>query len=306
MRQPVKVLVTGVGGQVGQDLVDILHGVAPPGADVNFNPDSGGVDASEFEVLGLTRRELDVTNRDAVLGVLRNTKPDVVVHLAAYTAVDRAEDDAPACFLANEWATSSMSFGAREVGAHLITISTDYVFDGLKGDSYLEDDEPHPLSVYGASKLGAERSCTSDDTIVRTSWVMGVRGKNVVHLMAERAATGGVVRFVNDQMGTVSAASDLARALVVLIRERPGGTWHIANSGATTWFDIAHYVGQLFGRGDDFATSITTSELSPAPLATRPPRSDLNCDKFSLRWSSLAPWRDAVARVVAGRAGLIS
>jgi dTDP-4-dehydrorhamnose reductase len=273
---------------------------------MNFNPDPGGVDASEFEVLGLTRRDLDVTNRDAVLGVLRNTNPDVVVHLAAYTAVDRAEEDAPACFLANEWATSSMSFGAREVGAHLITISTDYVFDGLKGDSYLEDDEPHPLSVYGASKLGAERSCTSDDTIVRTSWVMGVRGKNVVHLMAERAATGGVVRFVNDQMGTVSAASDLARALVVLIRERPGGTWHIANNGATTWFDIAHYVGQLYGRGDDFATPITTSELSPPPLATRPPRSDLNCDKFSLQWSSLAPWRDAVARVVAGRAGLIS
>jgi dTDP-4-dehydrorhamnose reductase len=131
---------------------------------------------------------------------------------------------------------------------------------------------------------------------------MGVRGKNVVHVIADRAASGECVRFVDDQTGTVTVASDLARALVTVARTRPGGTWHVANSTTTTWFDIADYVGRLLGRGDDFATAIKTADLSPAPLAHRPERSDLNTTKWQSRFSALPDWHDGVERLVRDRA----
>lgn len=294
--------MTGAGGQVGVDLVDILAGARPLGASTTYSPDDLVVGEDEFEVLGLTRQELDITDRDAVLAALRATRPDVVIHLAAYTAVDRAETDAPACFAVNETGTGNLSDAAHETGAHLIAVSTDYVFDGRKGSSYVEDDPTNPLSVYGASKRAGELRCRPSDTIVRTSWVMGVRGKNVVHIIADRAASGGVVRFVDDQTGTVTVASDLARSLVTLARTRPGGIWHVANTGTTTWFDIADYVGRLLGRGDDFATAIATADLSPAPLAHRPERSDLDTTKWCDRFHAMPEWRDGVARLVRDRA----
>ena len=303
MTRSVRVLVTGAGGQVGVDLVDTLNGVNPPGGDTGFNPDGRPVASDEFEALALTRHELDVADRSAVFAALEATRPDVIVHLAAYTAVDRAEIEREQCFAVNAAGTESMSLAARAVGAHLITISTDYVFDGTKGSAYVEDDATNPLSVYGASKRAGELLCSDEDTIVRTSWVMGVRGKNVVHVIADRAASGQTVRFVDDQMGTVTTAGDLARALVTFARERVGGVWHVANSGATTWFDIAAYVGELLGRSDDFAAPISTAELSPAPLAVRPARSDLSTEKFSQIWGPLPAWREGVARLVRDRPG---
>jgi dTDP-4-dehydrorhamnose reductase len=296
------VLVTGAGGQVGVDLVDVLGAVTPLGGDGNFQPDGHRVDTDEFEVLGLTHHELDITDRDAVVRAVSTSRPDVIVHLAAYTAVDRAEHDAERCYAVNADGTGSLSLAAHEVGAHLIAVSTDYVFDGAKGAAYDELDPTGPLNVYGASKRAGELRCASDDTIVRTSWVMGVRGKNVAHVIADRAASGATVRFVDDQTGTVTVASDLARALVTMVRERPGGLWHVANVGTTTWFDIAAYVGTVLGRDEEFATAITTSDLDPAPLATRPVRSDLSTDKFAAMWAPLPGWREAVERLVRERA----
>ena len=281
--------------------MDTLHGRTPLGGDPGFDPDESPVAGDEFDVIGLTRHELDVTNRDATVKALIMAKPDVVIHLAAYTAVDRAEIEEAMCFAVNATGTENMSIAAHEVGAHLITISTDYVFDGRKGSAYVESDTPNPLNVYGATKRVGETLCSAEDTIVRTSWVMGVRGKNVVHVIADRAASGGVVRFVDDQMGTVTASSDLARSLVTLARERIPGTWHVANSESTTWFEIAQYVGELLGRAEGFATPITTSDLEPAPLAVRPARSDLSSEKFATIWSPLPLWQDGVARLVRGR-----
>ncbi len=301
MSRATRVLVTGAGGQVGVDLLDVLAGETPWGGDATFRPDVDAVGEGEFDVLGLTHHDLDVTDRDAVLKSLTLTRPDVIVHLAAYTAVDRAEGDAEACFAVNERGTANMSWAAREVGAHLVAISTDYVFDGQKGAAYDEHDEPHPLNVYGASKLAGELACAPEDSVVRTSWVMGVRGKNVVHTIAERATSGADVRFVNDQMGTVTASSDLARALVVFVRERPGGRWHVANSGATTWYDIAAYVGTLLGRDASFATPITSRELGDSQVARRPTRSDLDTTAFAARWAALPEWHDAVERLVNNR-----
>ncbi|MGH3732658.1 MAG: dTDP-4-dehydrorhamnose reductase [Acidimicrobiales bacterium] len=301
MSQATRVLVTGAAGQVGVDLIDVLTGVTPLGGDATFQPDARPVNRGEFDPIGLARRDLDVTDTDSVVATLRDVRPDVVVHLAAYTAVDRAEGDADNCFNVNEHGVLNMSRGAQDVGAHLITISTDYVFDGRKGEAYLEHDEPHPLNVYGASKREGELRCTDDDTIVRTSWVMGIRGKNVVHTIADRALSGDTVRFVDDQMGTVTASSDLARALATLVRERPSGLWHVANVGATTWFSIAAYVGALLHRGEDFATPISSDELGTSQVATRPTRSDLNTEKFASTWSALPPWREGVTRLVVGR-----
>jgi dTDP-4-dehydrorhamnose reductase len=296
-----RVLVTGSAGQVGVDLIDYLHGRIPLGGDASFTPDGRALDPGEFDAVGVNHHELDVTDRDSVMNAIGMSRPDVIVHLAAYTAVDRAEDESATCYLVNETGTRNMSEAAAEHGAHLIAVSTDYVFDGLKGSAYVEDDVVHPLSVYGASKLAGERACSPDDTIVRTSWVMGVRGKNVVHVIADRAARGEHVRFVTDQTGTVTVASDLSRALVALVRSRPGGVWHVANTGTTTWFEIAAYVGRLLGRDEDFAEPITTAELSPAPRAVRPLRSDLDTSKFSAKFARLPEWRDGVARLVRDR-----
>ena len=298
----IRILVTGANGQVGVDVVDTLNATTPPGGEPTFQPDARPVLPNEFEVFALSHHDLDVSDRDAVSRAVAATHPDIIVHLAAFTAVDRAEIESDACFAVNSVGTESLSLAAHEHGAHLISISTDYVFDGNKGASYVEDDVTNPLNVYGASKRAGELLCSPEDTIVRTSWVMGVRGKNVVHVIAERATSGETVRFVNDQTGTVTVASDLARALVTFVRERPGGLWHVANAGTTTWFDVAHYVGKLFGRDDDFATAIATSDLDPAPLATRPIRSDLSTEKFSSRWSALPEWTDGVARLVRDRA----
>ena len=301
MERPVRILVTGAGGQVGVDLVDVLNAVTPLGGDERFPPDGRVIEDDEFEVLAVTHHDLDVTDRDAVMRAVAATRPDVIVHLAAYTAVDRAEQDAQRCFDVNANGTENMSLAAHDVGAHLVAVSTDYVFDGAKGAPYVELDPTGPLNVYGASKRAGELRCRDDDTIVRTSWVMGVRGKNVAHVISERAASGECVRFVDDQTGTVTLASDLARALVTMVRERPGGIWHVANVGTTTWYDVAAYVGALHGRGDDFATPIATSDLDPQPLATRPVRSDLSCDKFARAWAPLPEWRDGVARLVRDR-----
>jgi len=296
-----RVLVTGAAGQVGLDMVDVLDGVVPPGGDQSFQPDGRSVPEGEFEVLALTRHELDVADAEAVHRAVRAARPDVIVHLAAYTAVDRAETEESTCFAVNAAGTESMSLAAKENGAHLIAISTDYVFDGNKGGAYFEDDSTNPLSVYGASKRAGELLCSSDDTIVRTSWVMGVRGKNVAHVIAERALAGESVRFVNDQTGTVTLASDLARVLATLVRERPGGFWHVANTGTTTWFDVANYIGEILGRDEGFATAIAISDLDPAPLATRPIRSDLSTDKFASTWSALPEWRDGLTRLIRDR-----
>ncbi len=294
--------MTGAAGQVGVDLVDTLRGLTVPGADAHYWADGRRVGDGEFDVVGVTRHEVDFTNVAALEHAVVATRPDVVVNLAAYTAVDRAESDRATCFAVNDAAVGALSRAAAATGAHLITISTDYVFDGQKGEAYLEDDETGPLNVYGSSKLAGEARCASADTIVRTSWVMGVRGQNVLRAIARRAAAGEDVRFVNDQRGTVTAAADLARALVALVRSRPGGIWHVANEGAATWFDVAVFAGRELGRGDEFARPIATEDLVPTPAATRPARADLSTQRFrEAGFVAPAPWRDAVSRLLAGR-----
>ncbi len=294
-----RVLVTGAGGQVGQDVVDLLGAVTPPGGDPALQLDGRAVVEGEFEVAALTRHDLDVTDRAAVFAAVAAFRPAAVVHLAAYTAVDRAEGDVATCLAVNADGTGNVSDACAATGCHLIAVSTDYVFDGGAVRALREDDVPRPHSVYGMSKLLGERRCRASDTVVRTSWVMGVRGRSVIHVIAQRARAGEFVRFVDDQRGTVTVAADLARALVTLVRERPGGLWHVANTGSLTWFDLARFVGQWFGRDDDFATAIATRDLVPPPRAPRPARSDLDTSRFASRWAPLPAWTAGVDRLLA-------
>jgi dTDP-4-dehydrorhamnose reductase len=298
----ISVLVTGASGQVGRDLVDVLNGRTPPGGDAAFRPDGLEVHAGEFDVAAFARVDLDVTDARATQRVLESTSPDVVVNLAAYTAVDRAQGDVASCEQVNRDAVATLSQQCRQLGSHFVTISTDYVFDGTKGSPYTELDATNPLNVYGSSKLAGEAACDSRDSIVRTSWVMGVRGANVANLVAERVRRGETVRFVDDQLGTPTSSADLARALVTIVRERPRGLWHVANSGVASWFDVASHVARCVVGSVELVQAIATSDLTPTPAAVRPPRSDLATDKWCDQgWLALPPWSSAISRLLADR-----
>jgi len=293
----IKVLVTGAAGQVGSDLVDVLAGVTPPGGARDWQPDGRPVEPGEFSVMGLTHHDLDITDEDAVHRAVAMARPDVIIHLAAYTAVDRAESDADACFGVNELGTGYLSDAAHAHSAHLIAISTDYVFDGRGTAPYRESDPTSPLGVYGTSKLAGEQRCRPDDTIVRTSWVMGLRGRNVLHVIAQRVASGEPVRFVTDQVGTPTFSADLARGLATFARHRPGGIWHFANRPATSWFDVAVAAANAAGAPEGFVTPIVTADLTPAPAATRPAFSALSTEKWEAAGFEPTPdWHDALQR----------
>ena len=293
----IKVLVTGAAGQVGRDLVDVLLGYTPPGGSETWHPDGRAVHSDEFAVVGLTHHDLDVTDEAAVHRAIRAVQPDVIVHLAAYTAVDQAESDSERCFAVNERGTGYLSDAADSTGAHLVTVSTDYVFDGAGNRPYSESDTTNPLGVYGRSKLAGELRCRPRDTIVRTSWVMGIRGRNVLHVIAQRVAAGEPVRFVNDQIGTPTFSADLARGLATFVRERPSGVWHFANQPATSWYEVAVSAAEACGATRDFVTPITSGELTPAPAARRPSYSALSTEKWvAAGFREPLEWRDGLAR----------
>ena len=298
----IKVLVTGAAGQVGSDLLDVLAGITPPGGDPTFQPDGRAIGTDEFSVMGLTHHDLDITDEAAVHRTVRMVQPDVIVHLAAYTAVDRAESDVETCFAVNELGTGYLSDAADAVGARLIAVSTDYVYDGEKGDTYTESDPTNPIGVYGRSKLAGEQRCRDKDTIIRTSWVLGLRGRNVLHVIADRVQKGEPVRFVTDQVGTPTFSADLARAIATFARAPQGGVWHIANRGTTSWFTVAETAARGFGAPEGFVTPIVTSELSPAPAAQRPARSDLSTQKWeALGMTPMPLWQDSLSRFIADR-----
>jgi dTDP-4-dehydrorhamnose reductase len=295
----VSILVTGASGQVGVDLVDTLRAISVPGADKHWQPDDRPVSPDEFEVHARSHAQLDITSRESIANVLAELRPDVVVNLAAYTKVDAAESDPESCFALNRHAVGQLSELARESGAHLITVSTDYVFDGTKGAAYIETDSTAPLNVYGRSKRDGELLCTERDTIVRTSWVFGVRARNVVHLIADRVTQGQTVRFVSDQRGTATFAADLSRALVTFVRQRPGGVWHFANTGDLTWYELASEVAHTLTGSRELVEPIATSDLVPTPAAQRPSRSDLDTSKWRSQGFVAPPtWSVGLARLL--------
>jgi len=306
----VKVLVTGAAGQLGRDLVDALSGRVPagglPGAvSTGRLGERPPVEVVAADVAGLDavptghRAQLDITDRSAVGAVMETFRPDVVIHGAAWTAVDACEADPDRAFAVNALGTRNVAEGARRQGAHLVYISTDYVFDGTSARPYLEWDTPHPLSVYGRSKWGGEQEVGPGATIVRISWVSGAHGTNMVRTVLRLAADPGTLRFVDDQRGSPTFTADLAGALTVLATERLPGIFHVTNQGVTSWYEFAREVLAAAGDDPSRVEPITTADLDPPRAAPRPANSVLDNAVLRLAGLPLLPdWRDALARLV--------
>ena len=257
MARLTKVFVTGASGMLGRELQREL--------------------ADGYDVVA---PRVDITDRDAIVGAITTVAPDVVVHAAAWTDVDGCELDPERALRTNALGTRHVADGARRAGAHVVAVSTDYVFDGTADRPYTEWDDPNPASAYGRSKLGGERELDPGWAVARTSWLFAGQGKNFVRTILER---DGELRVVDDQVGNPTAAPDLARMIRHLVATRLPGTFHVTNQGATSWFQLARDACALAGQDPERVQPMSSSELDrPAP---RPARSVL--DNAALRLSGI-------------------
>lgn len=267
-------MITGAGGQLGRDLV--IAAVA-----------------AGHEVAAFERSTLDLGSATDVAAAVDAVVPDVVINAGAWTAVDACESEPVRAFTLNGAAVGWLAEGCRRVGAHLVHVSTDYVFDGTLGRPYVETDETNPQSVYGRSKLvGEHEALTLGDaaTVVRTSWVCGERGSNMVHTIARLVAEGRPLAFVDDQVGCPTFTADLAPLLVRLGAEGFAGVVHATNQGPLSWYEFAREVVARMGADPDAVRPIATSELDPPRPAPRPANSVL--DNAVLRDSPFGVLRD--------------
>ncbi|MFM8867721.1 MAG: dTDP-4-dehydrorhamnose reductase [Ilumatobacteraceae bacterium] len=264
----MKLLVTGAGGQLGREVVDAAR-------------------QAGHDVVGLTKAELDITDRSAVGTAIGAARPDVVIHTAAWTAVDACESDPDKAHLVNVIGTRNVAEAARAVSARTVYISTDYVFDGDKPSPYVEDDVPNPQSVYGRSKWEGEQEMGDDNLIVRISWVCGFHGANMVKTILKIMVNQPELRFVDDQVGNPTMADDAAAGIVRLIEHGVRGIWHLTNQGSTSWFGFAGDVLEAAGEDRTRVKPIRTADLQPPRPAKRPANSVLANTKLDT--SSIAP-----------------
>lgn len=282
----MKVLITGAGGQLGTDLVRVA--------------------SARHEVTGLARDRLDVGDRDAVMAAVTSLSPDLIVHAGAWTAVDACESDPETAFRVNAFGCRNLAEASRLAGSHLVSVSTDYVFDGEKEGPYVEWDRPNPASVYGLSKLAGEeevRSLLPEAAVVRTSWVCGAHGSNMVKTVLRAAgASDQPLRFVDDQKGHPTFTDDLASMLLFLGVSRRPGVFHVTNQGPVTWYQFARDVLAAAGMDPERVLPVSTAEF-PRP-ARRPANSVL--DNAALRMSGIAllpHYSEALARTVKALTG---
>jgi dTDP-4-dehydrorhamnose reductase len=296
----VRILITGAGGQLGRDLRDVLAGRVPAGGRrcALLGPE-GPRPGLNHEVLAAGHHSMPVDDRDAVLTTFAAFRPELVLHVGAMTAVDLCETEVDKAFAVNAVGTRHVAEAATLVGAHVVYVSTDYVFDGKAERPYREWDVPCPASVYGASKLAGERECPPGSTIVRTSWVCGAHGANMVVTVLRLAERHGELRFVDDQHGSPTFTADLAPAIVSLGLDRRPGIFHVTNGGATTWWAFVRAVLAEAGADPERVRPISTAELDPPRPAPRPANSVL--DNMALRLSglpALPQWQDGLSRLV--------
>ncbi|MEJ6740263.1 MAG: dTDP-4-dehydrorhamnose reductase [Actinomycetota bacterium] len=277
----MRVLITGARGQVGHELVSVFG--------------AGG-----HEVAGFDHSSLDITNRDSVRAAVVEFQPDAIVHSAAWTAVDACESDPDRAFAVNAMGTRFVVEASRLVGAAVHYISTDYVFDGTKPSPYVEWDQTNPQSVYGASKLAGERELGDNSSIIRTSWVCGFHGPNMVKTILRIAAENDSLSFVDDQRGCPTFADDLAAMIAQLVVERRKGVFHVTNAGPVSWFEFAREVLAASGQDPDRVLPVATADLQPQRPAPRPANSVL--DHAALRLAgidTMADFREPLRRLVA-------
>ncbi len=281
----MRVLVTGAAGQLGRDVVERFA-------------------ASGHEVVAAGRGDLDISQRDQVLGAMGAVRPDAVVNCAAYTAVDDCETNAARAFAVNSLAVRHLAEAARRLDAHLCHLSTDYVFSGDKSEPYHEWDQPDPRSVYGASKLAGEQEAGEAATVVRTSWLCGRHGANMVGTVLRLAADDGPMRFVTDQRGSPSFTPDVAAVIERLCADRRPGLYHVTNQGEASWYELAREVMVAAGLDPDRVAPITTAELVPPRAAPRPANSVLENRALALAGLELpVDFREPLRSLVAELSG---
>ena len=274
----MRILIAGAGGQLGRDLQEALP---------------------SDELFPRDHRGLDIADRDAVFRAVNQAAPQWVINAAAFNDVDGAETQSAAAFAVNARGAGNLADAAHAAGAAMLHVSTDYVFDGLKGSPYVESDVPHPLSVYGRSKYeGEQRVLGSGENVcvVRTAWLYGRHGKNFVSAIRAAADRGGPLRVVSDQVGSPTATLDLAQAIAKLIRTPLRGLFHVVNAGSCSRFEFARAIVPESVE----ITAITSTE------AARPAPRPVNATLASERWSltglpPLRPWKAALQEFLESR-----
>lgn len=275
----MRVLVTGAGGQLGHDLVRACS-------------------LAGDEVLACDRRALDLGDRDSVAQAITSLVPDLVVNAGAWTAVDDCESDPDRAWRINALGVRWVVDAARRVGAHVVQVSTDYVFDGAKPTPYVEWDPTNPVSAYGRSKRGGETEVDPGSTIVRTAWVCGAQGSNMVKTVL-RLADRPELAFVDDQRGSPTFTADLAVAIRRLGVARLPGIFHVTNQGDTTWYGFVREILQAVGHDPDKVRPISTAELDPPRPALRPANSVLDNAALRLGGLPLLPhYRESLVRLL--------
>ena len=300
----MKLFVTGVCGQLGHDVVNnaIARGYEAIGSDIQ--PVYSGV-ADGSAVTEAPYVQLDITDKDAVLSVIEEIKPDAIIHCAAWTAVDAAEDEEnkDKVHAINALGTQYIADAAKSVDSKMLYLSTDYVFDG-KGDRPWEPDDKcyAPLNVYGQSKLDGELAVSSTLDkyfIVRIAWVFGLNGKNFIKTMINVGKTHETVRVVNDQIGTPTYTLDLSRLLVDMVETDKYGYYHATNEGGyISWYDFCVEFYKQYGLTTN-VIPVTTAEYGLSK-AERPFNSRLNKSKLvEAGFIPLPDWKDAIKRYLA-------
>ncbi|MBZ4687976.1 MAG: rfbD [Clostridiales bacterium] len=275
----MKILVTGSDGMLGSDLVDVL--------------------SQENEVIAATLNDFDITDIDKTLSWLKNSKPDIVIHSAAYTDVDGCESNIDTAYKVNGLGARNIALACNELDAAMVYISTDYVFDGEKGTAYTEFDDTNPLSIYGKSKLAGEnyvKSLLNRYYIVRTSWLYGKNGKNFVTTMINLSKKMDELKVVNDQIGSPTYTPDLAKAVSQLIRKPTYGIYNITNSDYCSWFDYAREIFKIANINIKVYPTTTEEFNRPAP---RPKYSVLDNYCWKLEgYKPLRSYREALKEYI--------
>lgn len=272
-----RVVITGAGGLLGRTLSEYA--------------------ASRWDVHPLTHAELDIGDASAVDAALDGLRPQVVINCAALSNVDHCELEPERAFAVNADGPDHLARACRRIGADLVQISTDYVFDGRKGSPYILTDAPHPLNQYGRSKLAGEQAVQrllDRFYLVRPARIFGRGGRNFATTILDLLASHQPIRAIVDEVGSPTYARDLAERIVRIVEEGPPGIYHVTNSGACSWYDFACEIVRLLKRRDVVIEPIRSAELNRP--ARRPPETVLRCVlSENLGWNPLRPWPDAYA-----------
>lgn len=250
-----KVLITGGHGQLATDLAQVFN---------------------KADAVALSHEQLDVSQLHDVEAALQHYKPNMVINTAAFTDVDRCEDHVTEARSINSGGPENLVAAAERTNARVLQISTDYVFDGTLERPYIESDDTNPQSTYGRTKLEGEQAMREQDLVVRTSWLCGSHGSNILKTIIGLAQSGHPMKFVNDQVGHPSFTRDIAVTIKQLVEIEARGTFHVTNQGPVSWYEFAQTVLELMGRPSRQVTPITTEQLDPPRPASRPANSVLN------------------------------